>query len=249
VAKSPCETSFHGGVWQKSGASKNGSRRPPNVRYLLRPRNIRDSMATIVKVFSTSRRRDRAMHARVTMTRASASRGTMHPSFLGRALSLQDRGRRESRVLVAPAASRGNGKNHTSFSQPQVQPSKTRLSPRNGFTVSFVLSPVTGLFCHRRFADRSTKLDASVGASRPHDFAVRNGMLRLCTPMRPSHPAPTFVTIAKRPSYRDRMCGVVEVICQRKQNFARRVNLSHPGMRSLHGITFGELARHYTRCA
>jgi hypothetical protein len=25
-----------------------------------------------------------------------------------------------------------------------------RLSPRDGFTVSFVLSPVTGLFCHRR---------------------------------------------------------------------------------------------------
>jgi hypothetical protein len=25
----------------------------------------------------------------------------------------------------------------------------TRHSPRNGFTVSFVLSPVTGLFCHR----------------------------------------------------------------------------------------------------
>jgi hypothetical protein len=40
-------------------------------------------------------------------------------------------------------------------------------------TVSFVLSPVTGLFCHRRHADRSAKLDASVGASGPHDFAVR----------------------------------------------------------------------------
>jgi hypothetical protein len=40
-------------------------------------------------------------------------------------------------------------------------------------TVSFVLSPVTGLCCHRRYADRSTKLDASVGASGPHDFAVR----------------------------------------------------------------------------
>src|SRR5262249_27721359 len=25
----------------------------------------------------------------------------------------------------------------------------TRLSPRNGFTVSFVLSPVSGLYCHR----------------------------------------------------------------------------------------------------
>src|SRR5258705_12515062 len=40
-------------------------------------------------------------------------------------------------------------------------------------TVSFVLSPVTGLFCHRHPADNSAELDASVGASGPHDFAVR----------------------------------------------------------------------------
>jgi hypothetical protein len=45
-------------------------------------------------------------------------------------------------------------------------------------TVSFVLSPVTGLFCHRRFADHA-KLDASVGASGPHDFAVRLTRARL----------------------------------------------------------------------
>src|SRR5882757_785997 len=39
-------------------------------------------------------------------------------------------------------------------------------------TVSFVLSPVTMLGCHRRL--RFTRqLDASVGASGPHDFAVR----------------------------------------------------------------------------
>src|SRR5258705_10904691 len=39
-------------------------------------------------------------------------------------------------------------------------------------TVSFVLSPVTGLFCHRHPADNSAELDSSVGASGPHDFAV-----------------------------------------------------------------------------
>src|SRR3954447_20688488 len=38
-------------------------------------------------------------------------------------------------------------------------------------TVSFVISSVIGLCCHRRFA--CTKLDASVEASGPHDFAVR----------------------------------------------------------------------------
>jgi hypothetical protein len=66
----------------------------------------------------------------------------------------------------------------------------TRHSPRNGFTAYNVLSPVTGLFCHRRCVDRSTKLDASVGASGPHDFAVRVSIARLATPTRPSHPAP-----------------------------------------------------------
>jgi hypothetical protein len=38
-------------------------------------------------------------------------------------------------------------------------------------TVSFGLSPVIGLCCHRRL--RCHKLDASVEASGPHDFAVR----------------------------------------------------------------------------
>ena len=49
----------------------------------------------------------------------------------------------------------------------------TRHSPRNGFTAYIALSPVTGLFCHRRLRSRLRKLDASVGASGPHDFAVR----------------------------------------------------------------------------
>ena len=40
-------------------------------------------------------------------------------------------------------------------------------------TVSFVLSPVIGLFCHRRRRDTSRQLDASVEASGPHDFSVR----------------------------------------------------------------------------
>jgi hypothetical protein len=43
----------------------------------------------------------------------------------------------------------------------------------NGFTVSFGLSPVTGLSCHRRLQIIIRKLDISVGISGPHDFAVR----------------------------------------------------------------------------
>jgi len=47
--------------------------------------------------------------------------------------------------------------------------SRTRMV----LTVSFALSLVTGLFCHHRLRDTSRTLDASVGASGPHDFAVR----------------------------------------------------------------------------
>ena len=81
-------------------------------------------------------------------------------------------------------------------------------------TVSFALFPVTGLFCHRRFAIIVAKLSASVGAPEPHDFAVRKDIARpredrasmLCV-----HriPLPTFVTIAKRPSCE---CGMAWMI-------------------------------------
>ena len=54
----------------------------------------------------------------------------------------------------------------------------TRHSPRNGFTAYSALSLVTGLSCHHRLADHPARLDASVGASGPHDFAVRLGAIR-----------------------------------------------------------------------
>jgi hypothetical protein len=64
-------------------------------------------------------------------------------------------------------------------------------------TVSFVLFPVTMLFCHRhpRDAKHHRDLSACVGAPEPHDFAVRSSIirprkkLRLTLP-RPSHPEP-----------------------------------------------------------
>ena len=40
-------------------------------------------------------------------------------------------------------------------------------------TAYFVLSPVTGLFCHRHQWRLRHELDTSVGVSGPHDFAVR----------------------------------------------------------------------------
>ena len=99
-------------------------------------------------------------------------------------------------------------------------PASPGIPARNGFTAYVALSPVTGLFCHRRqrisdlsapgWADLpSRELDASVGASGPHDFAVRESIFRQravdrsqvpknppCDPIarktlpRPPHPVP-----------------------------------------------------------
>jgi hypothetical protein len=66
----------------------------------------------------------------------------------------------------------------------------TRHSPRNGFTAYSALSPVTGLVCHRHQRNCFHQLDASVGASGPHDFAVRTSANRQRRHPRPPHPAP-----------------------------------------------------------
>ena len=101
---------------------------------------------------------------------------------------------------LAPAALCANEKS-TQAKSPQVRRT-IRHSLRDGFTVCFVLSPVTGLFCHRRLRNCFRQLDASVGASGPHDFAVRLGVTRQRHRRVHRIPHPTFVTIAKRPSYR-----------------------------------------------
>src|SRR5215813_1987816 len=90
--------------------------------------------------------------------------------------------------------------------EPQVQADHPAF-PAQWFYGLYVISPVTGLSCHRhrRDAKHHRQLDASVGAPGPYDFAVRKEIARpredrasiLCV-----HriPLPTFVTIAKRPS-------------------------------------------------
>src|SRR5881392_4340368 len=74
-------------------------------------------------------------------------------------------------------------------------------------TVSFVISPVIGLFCHRRQRNYFRQLDASVGASGPHDFAVR--ITRCSSAARSASTASrsAFVTIAIRP-FEERDGGV-----------------------------------------
>jgi hypothetical protein len=113
------------------------------------------------------------------------------------------RGRREDQVRAAPAVScamctKKCAHEHTGSAE------SIRPSLRNGFTAYSALSPVNGLSCHRRRADTSAQLDASVGASGPHDFAVRIGRARQSQLSRPPHPTARFVTIASRPSCRVR---------------------------------------------
>jgi hypothetical protein len=126
------------------------------------------------------------------------SRGAMRPKFCKeappkkRALATlkkgardpQKRGRGEDRVRAAPAVScalmcKKCAHEHTGSAE------AIRPSLRNGFTAYSVLSSVNGLSCHRCLAEddasqtrlggcASTRRDASVGASGPHDFAVRD---------------------------------------------------------------------------
>src|SRR3954469_11112362 len=88
-------------------------------------------------------------------------------------------------------------KKHTSIVT-TVTPGSPGIPRAMVLTGSFVLFPVTGLCCHRRLAF-TAKLDASVGASEPHDFAVP---LACCSSKAPSASIasrPAFVTIAIRP--------------------------------------------------
>src|SRR5258708_31631445 len=62
-----------------------------------------------------------------------------------------------------------------------------RPSLRNGFTAYFALSPVTG-FLATVTCGSLHKLDASIGAPGPHDFAVRISYARQSQLSRPPHP-------------------------------------------------------------
>jgi hypothetical protein len=56
---------------------------------------------------------------------------------------------------------------------PQVWPDRPAFPARLVLTVSFVLFPVIGFFVTVASRDEPAKRNASVEASEPHDFAVR----------------------------------------------------------------------------
>src|SRR5215467_15023198 len=86
--------------------------------------------------------------------------------------------------------------------EPQVQP-KQPAFPAQWFYGLYVISSVNQACLPPSPARRGMRLcgfSASVGAPGPHDFAVRDNIIRLVTRRVHRIPRPTFVTIAKRPS-------------------------------------------------
>src|SRR5580704_9105026 len=100
------------------------------------------------------------------------------------------RGRREYRALDAPAVScaRCNRKRTRAYRSHRNHPA----FPAQWFTAYIVLSPATGLFCHRRRRNCFHRLDTSVGVPGPHVFAVRFRAVRYRRIRVHRIPPPTF---------------------------------------------------------
>jgi hypothetical protein len=107
------------------------------------------------------------------------------------------KGSRECRAPDAPAALRA--KVESTQASHHGHAGNTRHSPRNGFTAYSVLSRVTGLSCHPRRRNYFRQLDASVGASGPHGFAVRAQCHSSFDTRASTASRPASVTIASRP--------------------------------------------------
>jgi hypothetical protein len=103
-------------------------------------------------------------------------------------LPSKERGRREGRVLSKHPQPRAQTKKRTSDSRHRFAET-IRPSLRNGLRL-IPCSPRRPGFLATVACGSLHRLDASVGASGPHGFAVRNSAARLASLPRPPHPAP-----------------------------------------------------------
>jgi hypothetical protein len=131
-----------------------------------------------------------------------------------------------ARVLSSTSRPRSEGAGNAGRSmrpQPRVRDKKaheqvTTVTPETpGIPRAMVLrliscSPATGLVCHRRPRCCHRELDASVGASGPHDFAVRLTRHSSKAPSASTASRPASVTIASAP-LGDGTAGNIAVIC------------------------------------
>ena len=125
------------------------------------------------------------------MLRATAFPRLEFARVLHRSVPLQERGRRECRVFVAPAALRAvkKARKQVTASTP-IHPA----FPARWFTgLCRALPGEPGFVATVALRVIATRLDPSVGGSGPHDFAVRKGVFvgapGALNTSRPSHPA------------------------------------------------------------
>ena len=96
-------------------------------------------------------------------------------------------GRPGARCTRGLACKFATKKTHTSI---QVQRKQSGLPCAMVLTVSFVLSPVTGLFCHRRLRITSATLTPASGRQDHTTSPSASCAVRLARAPRPPHPAP-----------------------------------------------------------
>ena len=135
---------------------------------------------------------------------ASRSRSALAPEFCSWFPPSSFRGRRECRAPDAPDSRVCNSSVESAHALVRSHRNHPAL-PAQWFTAYIVLSPATGLSCHRRAEVALRELDASVGASGPHVFAVRVPRRSLSAPSASTASRPASVTIADRPSEWDGM--------------------------------------------
>jgi hypothetical protein len=119
-------------------------------------------------------------------------------------------GARRTRSLVC------KGRKHTSSHHrySQIHPASPHAMV---LTVSFVLSPVIGLSCHRHLAELPPR--DLTPASRPHDFAVRKPVLSSAAPPASTASHPAFVTIMIRPLWGGTAMDIEVIWVRRKQKY------------------------------
>ncbi len=130
------------------------------------------------------------------------SRGAFCPSSAKNLDPPQIGGRRKGRV---PARTRGPSREkiRAKARSPQVAAENTPAFPAQWFYGLYALSLASqcliATIAAREAFGACARLDASVGASGPHDFAVRIRAARQSAHLQPPHPRPAFVTFAIAP--------------------------------------------------
>ena len=126
---------------------------------------------------------------------------------------LKSRGRRECRMRAAPEVSCASGVEKCAHEH-TGQRRHIRHSLRNGFTAYNVISPVGPCSLSPSLRNEmrdSCKLDASIGASGPHVFAVRFRAFRQGH-FRVHRSPPRVRDVRERPSGRDGMTIICHVL-------------------------------------